>query len=209
MGNHRLYPAGDGKQRPLVPRFRCLPRLTPGVRRIILRGDTRTADMKELLISITIMGLIAGCVFFALVQAGVPHTVAMPGVTIPMGLVPTLSQTLRERNRITAARTGAKPIDDLYSFGIHPALVALYGFLIFIAVRNLLVLLGSAAHKPSSSKLYLGIIYLFLLVLTVRWAGRRCRGSWRVGLSTIMLTYLFSGVMNSIMGIVSRRNFLS
>jgi hypothetical protein len=23
--------AGDGTQRPLVPRFRCLPRLTPGV----------------------------------------------------------------------------------------------------------------------------------------------------------------------------------
>jgi len=32
MGNHRLYPAGDGCQRPLVPRSRCPPRLTPSVR---------------------------------------------------------------------------------------------------------------------------------------------------------------------------------
>jgi hypothetical protein len=29
MGNHRLYPAGDGCQRPL--RSRCQPRLTPSV----------------------------------------------------------------------------------------------------------------------------------------------------------------------------------
>jgi hypothetical protein len=27
--------AGDGKQRPLVPRSRCLPRLTPGVRLLL------------------------------------------------------------------------------------------------------------------------------------------------------------------------------
>ena len=30
-GNRCLYPEGDGEQRPLVPRSRCLPRLTPGV----------------------------------------------------------------------------------------------------------------------------------------------------------------------------------
>ena len=27
VGNHRLYPAADGCQRPLVPRSRCTPRL--------------------------------------------------------------------------------------------------------------------------------------------------------------------------------------
>ena len=32
VGNHRLYPAGDGVQRPLVPRSRFPPRLMPGVR---------------------------------------------------------------------------------------------------------------------------------------------------------------------------------
>jgi hypothetical protein len=31
-------PAADGKQRPLVPRSRCLPRLTPGVRLLKLHG---------------------------------------------------------------------------------------------------------------------------------------------------------------------------
>jgi hypothetical protein len=30
-GNRCLYPEGDGKQRPLVPRSRCLPRLMPSV----------------------------------------------------------------------------------------------------------------------------------------------------------------------------------
>jgi hypothetical protein len=31
MGNHRLYPAADGEQAPLVPRSTCSPPLRPGV----------------------------------------------------------------------------------------------------------------------------------------------------------------------------------
>jgi hypothetical protein len=38
--------AGDGEQRPLVPRSRCSPRLMPGVRRQHKEGETMSTPAK-------------------------------------------------------------------------------------------------------------------------------------------------------------------
>src|SRR5262245_32056365 len=108
--------------------------------------------MKELLTAIGILAFVAALLFVTLIQAGVPHSIAMPGVTIPMGLVPTLSQTFRERNRVAATRAGTRPIDDLRSFGIHPALVALYSFLMFVTITNLAIVLSVANDESDSSQ---------------------------------------------------------